>query len=395
MTVQTGLSRLFEDPTWSAKLQGRRVGLLVNHASVDAKLRHALDLALAAGWKLDRVFAPEHGPRGVAQDMEGVQGGRDPITGLPYVSLYGHDRDSLAPTREAMEGLDVLVMDLQDVGARYYTYVYTAAFCAEVATSAGVEVLLCDRPNPLGGDTIEGNLVHKDYRSFVDEFAIATRHGMTWGELLRYFVRFEGLKAELEVVPMQGWLRRMHYEDTKLPWVMPSPNMPTVDTAFVYPGQCLLEGTNLSEARGTTRPFELCGAPYVDSAALRASLEEANLDGCMIRDVSFKPMFQKHAGAVCNGVQFHVTDRASFRSVEASLHLLQALMKLHHDDFGWRTEAYEFVSDRLAIDLLLGDPLMRHALRDGTPIPEVLQAMAADRHPFEQQRAEVLLYGDG
>jgi uncharacterized protein YbbC (DUF1343 family) len=390
--VRTGLERLLHDPNYREKLSGRRVALLANPISVDAQLRHAVDLLLAAGVNLVRLFGPEHGVRGEAQDMETVQQEVDSLTGLPCVSLYGSSEASLRPTREQLEDIDVLVIDLQDIGARYYTYVYTAAWCAQVCGQTGTQVLLCDRPNPLGGLAMEGNLVLPGYTSFVGVFSVATRHGMTYGELLRLFQRRGEVNCELEVIPMQGWERSMWYDQTGLPFVMPSPNMPTLDTATVYPGMCLLEGTNLSEGRGTTRPFELFGAPWLDAVALARRLEGRALPGCAWRTVSFKPMFREFAGELCRGLQLHVTDRDRFASLTATLALLQDVMALHPGDFAWRTEAYEFVTDRLAIDLLLGDPQVRMALADQVPVEEIVQGMAQARAPFEEDRRQVLLY---
>lgn len=390
--VRTGLERLLHDPAWSSKLKGRRVALLANPISVDHRFRHAIDLLLAAGVNLVRLFGPEHGVRGEAQDMETVQQERDALTGLPCVSLYGNSEASLRPTRAQLEDIDVLVIDLQDVGARYYTYVYTAAWCAQVCGQTGTQVLLCDRPNPLGGLALEGNLVQPGYDSFVGVFPVATRHGMTYGELLRLFQRRGEVDCALEVIPMEGWERSLWYDQTGLPFIMPSPNMPTLDTATVYPGMCLLEGTNLSEGRGTTRPFELFGAPWLDAVALAQRLEARALPGCAWRVVSFKPMFREFAGELCRGLQLHVTDRERFASLTAAMALLQDVMALHPEDFAWRTQAYEFVTDRLAIDLLLGDPLVRHALSDQVPVKEIVAAMAQARQPFEEDRRQVLLY---
>ncbi len=384
--VVTGLEKLLQDPTL---VRGRKVGMLVNPVSVDRKLRHAVDLALAAGWNVVRLFGPEHGVRGEAQDMETVAEDRDRLTHLPVVSLYGATEASLRPRPEDLEGIDVLVVDLQDIGSRYYTYVWTAAFCAEVCGELGIDVVVCDRPNPLGGVTVEGNVVTEGFGSFVGAFPAATRHGMTCGEVLRLYV---GDRCNLTVVEMDGWTRGLWYDQTGLPWVMPSPNMPTLDTATVYPGMCLLEGTNLSEGRGTTRPFELFGAPWLDAVALAEQFDARLLPGVAVRQVSFKPMFQKHAGHHCAGLQLHVTDRETFRSVDVALALMQDIRALHPDDFGWREEAYEFVADKLAIDLLLGDPLVRHALEDGADITQITAALAAARQGFMEARAAALLY---
>jgi uncharacterized protein YbbC (DUF1343 family) len=384
--VTIGLEKLLTD---SHRLRGARVGLLVNPISVDGKFRHAIDLALAAGWNVVRLFGPEHGVRGEAQDMESVHQERDPLTSLPVVSLYGANEGSLRPTPEQLDGLDVLIVDLQDIGSRYYTYSWTAAFCAEVCGDVGVDVIVCDRPNPLGGEVLEGNVVTEGYASFVGAYPAAARHAMTLGELMAMYV---GHRCHLEVIPMEGWHRGMWYDETGLPWVLPSPNMPTLDTATVYPGMCLLEGTNLSEARGTTRPFELFGAPWLDAGALSERLEGRKLPGCTFRRAGFKPMFQKHANEDCRGLQLHVTDRSVFRSLQTALAILQDVRAIHPDEFAWREEVYEFVADRLAIDLLLGDPLVRHALEDDVDIAEIIASMDHAREAFEDRRRDVLLY---
>ena len=387
--VRTGLQTLIEDPSFSRLVEGRNVGLLVNPVSVDPRLRHAVEVAHEAGWRLVRLFGPEHGVRGEAQDMEAVSEQVDRISGLPCVSLYGSTEDSLRPTPDMFHGVDVFVIDLQDIGARYYTYAYTAAFCAEVCGELGIDVVVCDRPNPLGGEVLEGNVVLEDLRSFVGAYAMATRHAMTMGEVLTLLV---GDVCNLSVVPMQGWSRDMWYDDTGLEFVMPSPNMPTLTTTMVYPGMCLLEGTNLSEGRGTTRPFELFGAPWLDAGRLAGMLQGRGLPGCSFRLASFRPTFQKHAGQTCSGLQLHVTDRNAFRSVHVALAILQDILSLHPDEFVWRTHTYEFVQDRLAIDLLLGDSLLRHALMDGTDVVDIIVSMDASRRDFEEARQQALAY---
>lgn len=390
--VTTGLERIFEEPALRARLEGRRVAWLANATSVDHSLVHAIDRSIEEGLDVVRLFGPEHGLRGGAQDMIGVDSQHDPITGLPTVSLYGHDEESLRPRPGDLDGLDVVLIDMQDIGTRYYTYAATAALMIEACHLAGVEAWVLDRPNPIGGLALEGNLVRPEYRSFVGMYSIAIRHGLTLGELCELLARRHGWSDVLTVVEMTGWRRDMWFDQTGLPWVMPSPNMPTLETATVYPGQCLLEGTNLSEGRGTTRPFELFGAPWLDAASLKGELDALALPGVLWRTVAFEPMFQKHARTTCVGLQLHVTDRDRYDSLMTSLALLQIARRLHPDQFRWREEAYEFVADRLAIDLLLGDALVRHALEDGTPLAELEQLMAAARAPFEAERREVLRY---
>lgn len=390
--VETGLERIFAEPQLRRRLEGRRVAWLANATTVDARLVHAIDRSLDEGLRLERLFGPEHGLRGGAQDMIGVASSRDPISGLPTVSLYGHDEHSLRPRPGDLDGIDVVLIDMQDIGTRYYTYAATAALMIEACHAAGVEAWVLDRPNPIGGLAIEGNLVRPEYRSFVGMYALPIRHGLTLAELCRLLAARHGWQDVLEVVPMRGWTRDLWFDQTGLPWVMPSPNMPTLDTATVYPGQCLLEGTNLSEGRGTTRPFELFGAPWLDARALKDELDALALPGVLWRLVAFEPTFQKHARQCCLGLQLHVVDRNRYDSLSTTLALLQAARALHPNAFRWREEVYEFVADRLAIDLLLGDAILRHALEDEMPVEELETLMAQSRAPFEAERAEILLY---
>ncbi len=293
--IRTGLDCLVaQDFT---PLRGLRVGLVTHPAAVDHRLRHACELlAEAPGVRLVALFGPEHGWMGEAQDLIGVQGGDDPYSGLRVHSLYGDTYESLKPTAEQLRDLDALVIDLQDVGSRYYTFQATMLFCLEAASRLGLRVVVLDRPNPLGGAAIEGPLLQSGYESFVGIHSLVTRHGMTIGELARLYQAERKLGGELVVVPCEGWRREMEFEQTALPWVLPSPNMPTVDTAFVYPGQCLIEGTNLSEGRGATRPFELCGAPWIDARKLCRRMQDEGWPGVVFRPAWFRPTFQKFAG---------------------------------------------------------------------------------------------------
>lgn len=390
--VQTGLDRLVTDQTLLAKLQGKSVALLVNPTSVTSGLIHAIDALLAKNVRITKLFGPEHGVRGEAQDMESVVELADPITGIPVVSLYGHRSSSLQPSAEDLSGVDVVIADIQDVGSRYYTYIYTIGLMMDACGRAGVPVWVLDRPNPINGVAVEGNTVLDGYVSFVGMQPIATRHGMTSGELARYFNEFTPWKCELSVVELRGWERWMWFEDTGLPWVMPSPNMPTNDTAAVYPGQCLLEGTNISEGRGTTRPFELFGAPWVDARALKTALNVHRLPGVVFREVSFRPKFQKHANSTCAGLQIHVTDRAKYDNLSTTFAIMIELWRMYPEQFGWREEAYEFVEDRLAIDLLLGDPILRKGIEDGQDPRELADAVGSGREVFDRQRQACLIY---
>ncbi|MFW5966922.1 MAG: exo-beta-N-acetylmuramidase NamZ domain-containing protein [Persicimonas sp.] len=389
--VQTGLDRLLASSRRLETLRGARVGLLANPTSVTFELEHAVDALRRSGVEPVRLFGPEHGVRAQAQDMEAVDQDVDPVSGIETISLYGAELESLRPDPEHLEDLDVVLADLQDIGARYYTYAYTVGLMMEACGEADVSVWVLDRPNPLGGRTVEGNVVRADVRSFVGMQPLANRHAMTLGELARFFAQSGGWECDLEVVAMRGWRRQMWYDDTGLPWVMPSPNMPTLDTATVYPGQCLLEGTNVSEARGTTRPFELFGAPWIDPRALADRLARYDLPGVRFRVTSFRPMFQKHAGRSCHGLQLHVTDREQFESLATSYAIIGALLELC-EEFDWRTEAYEFVDDELAIDLLIGDKERRRALEAGDDPVDVARAVDPLRDTFDERREACLLY---
>lgn len=389
--VRTGLEILVGD--FPEKIRGARIGVVCHPASVDAELRHALDLLQAAGARIVAIFGPEHGARGEAQDMEDVEDlPLDPRLGVPVHSLYGATFDSLTPRREQLEGLDALVIDLQDVGSRYYTFVWTMALCMEVASGAGVRVLVCDRPNPIDGVTTEGNLIKPGFESFVGLHPLPNRHGLTPGEIARYVQLWRGVRCELDVLPMRGWRRDMVFEETGLPWVYPSPNMPTVDTARVYPGMCLVEATELSEGRGTCRPFEVAGAPGVDPEALAAELSGRNLAGCRFRPLYFRPKFQKHAGSTCGGVQIHITDRRRFDSCATGVAFLQSVKRVAPEAFAWRAKPYEFVADIPAIDLLAGDDRLRLALEEDADLAELAGRWAQERAAFEEIRRETFLY---
>jgi uncharacterized protein YbbC (DUF1343 family) len=390
--VESGLQRLLAGDA-AAFLRGRRVGLIANPTAVDAELRHAVDL-LDASPEVDlaALFGPEHGLRGDAQDMIGVTDGRDARTGLPVWSLYGHDEASLAPTPAMLEGLDVLIYDVQDVGSRYYTFVWTMVLAMRAAAKARIAFVVLDRPNPIGGALVEGGAIAPGYESFVGLVSCPNRHGLTAGEIARWRQRVEQLDVELHVVEMRGWDRAMYFEDTGLPWVMPSPNMPTRDTALVYPGMCLVEGSELSEGRGTTRPFELAGAPYLDGDALAAALTADGLPGCRFRPVVFTPMFQKLAKLACGGVQIHVTDREAFRPYLTGVAWLRAARALAPDAFQWRTRAYEFVDTIPAIDLLCGSAEVRTGIDGGASLADLAATWAAAESAFADERRDWLLY---
>jgi len=389
----TGLDRLAAGEADVVSLvRGRRIGLVAHPASVDARLVHAKQRLVEAGAELRVLFGPEHGYGGEAQDMIGVGEARDPETGAAIRSLYGATEADLSPRRAWLEGLDAVVVDLQDVGSRYYTFVWTAALMLRACADAGVETIVLDRPNPVGGDVVEGAPQRPGYRSFVGLYDVAVRHGMTIGEITGMVRAIEGLDdAALRVVPMRGWTRAMRFADTELPWVLPSPNMPTPETAEVYPGGCLLEGTNVSEGRGCTRPFELWGAPFLDGRALAAAVQAP---GATLRPLTFQPTFHKHAGRLCGGVQVHVDDPRALRSYALYLRAIAAVRAQAGDAFRWRTETYEYVSDRPAIDLLTGGPEYRAAVDagDGAALAAVLATENAGAERFAAERAAWLRY---
>jgi uncharacterized protein YbbC (DUF1343 family) len=389
--VRTGLDCLADQGF--ARLRGLRIGLVTHPAAVDGQLRHTRELlAEAPGVTLAALFGPEHGLMGAVQDLIGVQGGTEADSGLRIHSLYGDSFESLTPTAEQLRGLDALVIDLQDVGSRYYTFQATMLFCMEAAARQGLRVIVLDRPNPLGGEKVEGPLLRAGYESFVGIHPIITRHGMTIGELARLYRGERNLNIELEVVPCEGWRRDGDFDQTGLPWVLPSPNMPTLDTAIVYPGQCLLEGTNLSEGRGTTRPFELCGAPWINARKLCGSLQGDAWPGVVFRPAWFQPTFHKFAGQICGGLQLHVTDRQAFQPVRTGLAVLAALREFSGDAFAWRQKTYEFVSDRLAIDLLFGSDRERKALEAGVSVADICRAWEAEEAAFQERRRPYLIH---
>jgi uncharacterized protein YbbC (DUF1343 family) len=391
MTVQTGLARLSTEG--SALLAGRRLGLLVNPTAVDAQLRHAIDLLTArTDLSVTALFGPEHGVRGDAQDMIGVDAGRDARSGLPVHSLYGATEATLTPTAAMLEDIDVMVYDVQDIGSRYYTFVWTMVLAMRACAKAGKAFVVLDRPNPIGGHQIEGGTIEPGYHSFVGLVSCPNRHGLTAGEIARWRHEVEQLDLELAVISMRGWQRDMHFDHTGLPWVMPSPNMPTVDTALVYPGMCLVEGTELSEGRGTTRPFELAGAPHLDGHRLAADLAAMQLPGVRFRPVVFTPTFQKHGREACGGVQLHVTDREAFRPYRTGVAFLKACHDQDPATFAWRAKAYEFVDKIPAIDLLAGSAALREGIEAGASLDELAARWPRDEGAFADERAEYLLY---
>jgi uncharacterized protein YbbC (DUF1343 family) len=376
--VRTGLDRLATNTKLGAELRSARVGLLAHPASVDRRLVHARHVLDALGVRVEVVFGPEHGYGGEAQDMIGVADARDSY-GTPIRSLYGDRFEDLSPSADDLRGIDRLVIDLQDVGARYYTFVWTAVLAMRACAAAGVSVVVLDRPNPIGGDlaTIEGRRQKHEYRSFVGLEPVPIRHGLTLGEMVAWRAEVENVPRELlRVVGVSGLARDHHAPAWGRPFVPPSPNMPTYETALVYPGGCLLEGTNLSEGRGTTRPFEIFGAPWVDGARLAAEFHELALPGVRVRPLTFQPTFHKHAGRVCGGVQVHVTDVVGFRPVASYAALIALTRAQDAERFAFRTEKYEFRDDVPAFDLLAGGSEARECIARGEPVRRVVEVAA-------------------
>jgi uncharacterized protein YbbC (DUF1343 family) len=399
---RSGLDRVLEEGL--GRLAGRRYGLLAHAASLTADLRPA-HLALAAAGRPPAVlFAPEHGYYGVEQDMVAAADQTDPWTGVPIRSLYGDGEATLRPAPRAFTGLDLLVVDLQDVGARYYTYAATAVWAAEVALAAGCEVWLLDRPNPLPGAPgggVEGNLPDEAYRSFVGAFRTPVCHGLTLGELMRLEAARRGWERQPEVWPLDGWRRRDGWggqggpgRGAGRPWMAPSPNMPDLATAAIYPGLCLVEASELSEGRGTTRPFRLLGAPGLDPQALAHALADLGLPGVAFVPTYFRPQFQKHAGKVCGGVEILVVDPAAVVPFRLGVEVLFALRSVAGDGFAWRRAPYEFVSDRPAVDLLAGSDALRHAVDslDRAALDAWIATWPADEAAFRQECEPILLY---
>jgi uncharacterized protein YbbC (DUF1343 family) len=374
-------------------LAGRRVGLVANPTAVTRALVHAADLLHGApGVRLAALFGPEHGVRGDAQYMAAVGGERDARTGLPVHSLYGETPASLRPTGEQLDGLDALVFDVQDVGARYYTYQATMLLCMEAAAEAGKAFVVLDRPNPIGGVLVEGPALRPGFESFCGLHDLAVRHGLTVGELALLFRAERKLDLELEIVPCRGWRRGATFRETGLPWVFPSPNMPTPETALVYPGMCLLEGTNLSEGRGTTRPFELFGAPWLDADRLAHDLAREGLPGVGFRPASFVPTWDKHAGVRCHGVDLVVRDPARLRPFRTGLAAVIHARAQDPARFAWRREPYEFVRDVPAFDLLCGSAREREAIEAGASVSDLAGPIAAEERAFARRRAPYLRY---
>jgi uncharacterized protein YbbC (DUF1343 family) len=388
--VQTGLECLIADK--GKLLDGQQLGLIINQSSVAANFRSTLEVVSSfRRSRVKAVFAPEHGLFGSAQDMIAV--GAAALPKLKIHSLYGKKFSDLSPSPRMLEGLTALLFDLQDLGSRYYTFLATMVLAMKSAAKAGLQVFVLDRPNPLGGNEVEGPTVEEGYESFVGLYPAAVRHGLTAGEIAMFANETLGICCDLTVVLMNGWRRAMHHDQTGLPWVMPSPNMPTLETALVYPGLCLLEGTNLSEGRGTTRPFELSGAPWLNEHELAATLTKLKLPGVAFRPAVFEPTFHKWANEKCRGIQTHVVDRRCFKPFLTGIAVLWAARKQDQAKFKWRTREYEFVKNIPAIDLLAGGSWLRQGLEAEATVRELGLMHRASEKAFQNNRKPFLLYG--
>jgi len=375
----------------SGRLRGTRVGIVCNHASVDRGFLHIVDrLATAPDITLGAIFGPQHGFRSDVQDnMIETPHIDDGVRSVPIYSLYSETRE---PTADMLRHLDVVVIDLQDIGARIYTYIYTMANCLRACGRHGVPVIVCDRPNPINGIDVEGTVLVNGFESFVGQFPIPMRHGMTIGELGQFFNTHFGLGASLDVVRMEGWRRGMYADETGLPWVMPSPNMPTLDTAVAFPGTVLFEGTLLSEGRGTTRPFELIGAPWIEAERFARDMNALQLPGVYFRPAVFEPTFQKHAKQTCGGCQIHVTDRGAFKPVLTGAALLHTFHRTDPQHFAWRPPPYEYEAEKLPIDILAGNDVLRRQVEEGLSPQAMAETWRADEETFRVTRRPFLLY---
>ena len=388
--TRLGIEVLVEDKL--ASLAGQRVGLVCNQASVlPDSFRHAADVFHEHPQiDLTTLFGPQHGIRGDVQyNMIETPHVVDARTGIMVYSLYSETRE---PTEAMLSDVDTIVVDLQDVGCRIYTFNYTMANCMYAAKKYGKKVVVCDRPNPINGNTIEGNITEHEFKSFVGQFELPTRHGMTTGELAKMFNEHFGIGCDLEIIEMTGWARDMWHEETGLPWVLPSPNIPTIDTCAVFPATVHLEGTELSEGRGTTLPFELNGAPFIDAYAWAAELRKFNFPGVAFREAYFQPTFCEFAGQTCGGVQMHVTDRSIFTPVIVGIAMVKTVHDMYPDHFQWRQNAYEYVFDKNPMDVVCGTDKIRKAIEVGVSLKEIEDSWAEGLDIFRQVRGEFLLY---
>lgn len=372
-------------------IEGKKIGVVCNQSSVLHNFQHIIDcLHQTKECSLTTLFGPQHGIRGEVQDnMVETPHTLDRKTGLRTFSLYSDTRE---PTSDMLSEIDTLVFDIQDIGCRVYTFIYTMANCMHSAKKHGLRVIVCDRPNPINGEDIEGSLLDKGFASFVGQFPIPMRHGMTIGELALLFNQHFGINCDLHVVKMSGWHRDFWIDDTDAPWVIPSPNIPTSETARVFPGTVHLEGTQLSEGRGTTKPFEIVGSPYIQAEKLAKHLNDLRLPGVYFRECSFQPTFQKHKGKFCEGVQLHILDRNTFKPVLTGVAVMKTVITLYPNRFEWKQPPYEYVYDKLPIDVIAGGDTLRKSLEQGKDLTHISESWKEDEQNFKELRKNFLLY---
>lgn len=387
--VFSGIDRI--EKVLPKRFHGLRAGLLIHPASVNRKLIHTKEILLRSKkLKIHALFGPQHGIFGNTQDnMIEWEGFIDEKTGIPVYSLYGETRK---PTREMLKGIDVFIVDLQDIGSRYYTFIWTVCLSMEACEELGIPMIVLDRVNPIGGHHLEGPTLNENFSSFVGLHPIVVRHGMTIGELANYFRENFYPKLDLTVIPLKGWRRTYWFDSTQLPWVMPSPNMPTLDTATVYPGMCLLEGTILSEGRGTTRPFEIFGAPFIEPEELVRRLREFRLKGVFFRPLYFTPTFNKFTGELCGGAQIHVLDRERFKPFRTAVAILLAVKELYPKVNLWRKPPYEYEFEKLPIDILTGSERIRKGIDEGESLRDMEEWWSKETEEFSKKRRPYLLY---
>ncbi len=377
---------------WPKRLKRSKVGLLVHGASVNRNLNHTIDLFInSKNFELKAIFGPQHGIFGETQDnMVEWEGFIEPRTGLPVFSLYGHTRK---PEPSMLKDIDVFVIDLQDIGSRYYTFIWTMELCMQACNEYNKSLIILDRPNPIGGHLTEGPVLKSTYSSFVGQRPLPIRHGMTIGEIGNYFRNTFYNSLDFYIIPMKGWKRRMWFDETGLPWVMPSPNMPTLDTAMVYPGMCLLEGTNISEGRGTTRPFEIFGAPFIDPYNFVSYIKKFRLSGIIFRPIFFQPTFQKYAGKLCGGAQIHIIDREKFRPFKTGITILKTIYELYPKYFEWKKPPYEYENQKLPIDILAGTDKIRKEIEAGEKLESMEERWRDECNDFNKTlRKQYLIY---
>lgn len=392
MKVVAGLEKLVNSDF--SQLKGKQVGLLCNQASITSDFSHAIELFFEANqgneFKLNAIFGPQHGLWGHTQDnMIEWQGYRDEKTDVPVYSLYGEHRK---PTPEMLNGLDALIIDLQDVGSRYYTFIWTMALCMEACAEAGIEMIVLDRPNPIGGIQVEGPLLDDNFRSFVGWHSLPVRHGMTIAEIAQYFQEEFYPDLTLQIICMQGWKREMLFEETGLPWAIPSPNMPVPSTALVYPGMCLLEATNISEGRGTTRPFEIFGAPWIKGTEFSRRLNSMKLPGVHFPAFQFQPTFNKYQGEVCEGCFIHVTDRSIFKPFLTGIAIILEAARTYPEKFQWKQPPYEYEFEKMPFDILVGNSWIRKMIDGFSGLEEIDKHWAKQTSSFLEIRSEYLRY---